>query len=186
VKMSDSGAFPQDGVPVSLPRGRILYRTADERPFVLLLHEPTRALYLAPDGWTRDSLVAGPFAEHDALRAWRLANMRIPEGCERGPWQWGIALFERRSLPFPPHEASAFDPSWLPPSTTRYADADTDGVVNEVCCGAPRDEPHVRWTDATRGELAREWNAHPAGSRVEREGPGAFVVVDAAPCTAPA
>ena len=76
-------------------------------------------------------------------------------------------------------------------------------VVNEICCGAPHDEPHVQWGDpgrpidelldivrrqdarlriGTTGELEREWNAHPPGSPVLRIESGAatgeFVVVD--------
>jgi hypothetical protein len=165
-----------------LPRGRILYRSADATPFLLILHEPTQRLYLAPDGWTGDALVAGPLDDDQALRAYRLANVRVPQGCERGPWQWGFDSFERRPLPFPPSEWSAFDPRWAPPSTTLYSDADADRVVNEVCCGAPRDEPSIRWEPSGVGRLEREWNAHPKGSPVRRlqesHGSGQFVVID--------
>ena len=191
---------------VPLPRGRILYRSADESPFVVLIHERTRGLYLSPEGWNNDVLVAGPFAEDEALRAWRLANVRVPDGCERGPWQWGIHLFDLQPLPFPADEWSTFEPSWLPPGAQLYSDADADRVVNEACCGTPHDEPHVRWGEpgapiedllavvrrryadpviGAAGQLGREWNAHPTGSPVLRIQPSGgterFVVVDLPP-----
>jgi hypothetical protein len=174
------------GPLASIPTGRLLYARADEAPFILVRHDRSGAFFLTEDGWDERSRAAGPFDPNDVLRALRLANVRVPDGCERGPWSWGVDLFPRAVLPHPPPEYSRFDPSWAPPSASAYSSEDVDGVVNERCCAPPRDEPRVRWilTSALpTGLLDREWNAHPRGSLVlaQARSQDAFVVIDLPP-----
>jgi hypothetical protein len=166
-----------------LPRGRVLYRREDDAPFVILRHERSGAFHLSREGWTSTTLAAGPFEAKDVLRAWRLANVRIPEGCERGPWQWGSGFFALGTLPFAESEWAIFDPAWATPSVSHYETTDIDEVVNETCCAPPHDEPRVDWSaspmsdeellalvggprDDVVGVLEREWNVHPKGSVV--------------------
>jgi hypothetical protein len=188
-------------------RGRILYKEAGHQPFVVLRHDRSGLFFLAEDSWTERSACAGPFEPGDVLRAWRLANVRVPEGCERGPWQWGIEMLQPTPLPHAPDAWSRFEAAWLSPSVSSYSRADIDGVVNETCCAPPHDEPRVSWGKAPAsvdlgelrrlamsqcpdaadlghaGLLERSWNAHPAGSLVlgRSAGSSVFVVVDLPP-----
>jgi hypothetical protein len=162
---------------VSVVRGRILYRDVDTQPFIVLRHDRSGRFFLVEDGWTDESACAGPFEPNDVLRAWRIANVRVPDGCERGPWQWGIALFDPAPLPDRADAWSRFDAAWLPPSVSTYSDSDMDAVVNEVCCAPPHDAPHVDRI----GVLRRAWNAHPVGSPVFERSDARFVVVDLPP-----
>lgn len=197
----DGGAF------TTLPQGRVLYRHADVEPFVVLRHDRLKLFYLIEDGWSSRTPAVGPFDPNDVLRAWRLTNVRIPDGCERGPWQWGTGFFRAAALPHPGHEWSAYETSWLPPSVSPYLASDVDRVVNESCCAAPHDEPRVTWNDPpasldlihlrtlatdrfpdvvgdAAGVLKQEWNAHPAGSLVlakETRLCETFVVIDLPP-----
>jgi hypothetical protein len=206
-----AAAGPAPGTSRELPTGRILYR-AETGPFVVVRHDRSGAFCVVEDGWTNQSRVAGPFDPNDVLRAWRIANVRVPEGCERGPWRWGIGLLALAPPPFRADEWHRFDPAWLPPSVSRYSASDCDRVVNETCCAPPHDEPHVRWAalpeaydlrdlqglvqlrfpDAngagdSAGILEREWNAHPVGSGVLARsaslGRGFFVVDLAGPAS---
>jgi len=190
-----------------IPRGRLVYRIADSEPFFVLCDDRSKRLFIVEDPWEVGSACAGPFDPNDALRAWRIANVRVPEGCERGPWQWGIRLFETGPLPDRLDAWTRFDPSWLAPSVSRYCAKDFDEVVNEACCAPPQDAPRVAWGTsvaayeevelralaasrgvesrqlARLGQLERDWNAHPAGSAVFA-GTGAsdgLVIVDLPP-----
>jgi hypothetical protein len=179
----------RDGVAARPPAGRILCAQADHQPFVVLRHDRLGLFCIAQDGWDDRATVAGPFAPGDVLRAWRVANLRIPEGCERVSWQWGIGLLRMRPLPYPASEWSRFDPSWLSPSVSVYSSPDVDEVVTETCCVPPHDKPRVAWdtapplfdvdelrglaalhspgaTNDTVGLLERDWNGHPVGSVV--------------------
>lgn len=188
-----------------LPAGRLLYRLADELHYVVVRHGRAPGVWLVVDGWTAESEAAGPFHPHDILRALRLASTFIPQGCELGPWQRGLGLFERSKLPFHPSEWSRVEPSWLDPSVSRYSEQDIDCVVNETCCAPARDMPRVDWRAVAAngaevralvrarcpdldlahvGALHRAWNAHPAGSLLLAESEllsGAFIVVDCPP-----
>jgi hypothetical protein len=190
-----------------MPRGRILYTNPDVRPFVVLWHDRSDAFYIAEDGWSSQSPTAGPFDPRDILRAWRLANVRVPDGCERGPWQWGINLFKLAPVPHPSERLRRHDPTWLSPSVSAYSGSDIDSVVNEICCAPAHDAPRVNWgalgstyglrelrqlarlrfPDAgceAAGLLKREWNAHPVGSAVLARSEtllDAFLVVDLPP-----
>lgn len=194
-------------IQTTLPVGRFLYKPADEIRFVVLRHDRTGELWIVEDGWTAESEAAGPFRPSDVLRAFRLANTIVPEGCELGPWQHGIGLFERCKLPAHPKDWSRVDPAWLEPSLSRYDESDISEVVNETCCAPPQDRPRIDWnaeasTAEARelqalvqtsypelrlheaGTLQKAWNAHPAGSPLLAEAKslhGVFVVVDLPP-----
>src|SRR5262245_57607309 len=120
----------------ALPTGRLLYRASDPEVtrFVVVQHDRTGELRIVEDGWSPGSDAAGPFEPGDVLRAFRLANTSVPNGCELGPWEPGITLFRREKLPGHPDDWSRLDPAWLPPSVTRYGESDVDHVVNETCC----------------------------------------------------
>jgi hypothetical protein len=172
---------------VALPTGRLLYAEADASPFVIVRHDRSGALFVVEDGWRDGAIALGPFHPRDVLRALRLANVRVPEGCERGPWRWGTGLFPASRLPHPAGEWSAFAPAWASPSASHYRAEDVDRVVNEICCAPSHEPPRVRWSDApavdaeirdlvlarfpdagldVAGVLDRAWNAHPRGSLV--------------------
>jgi hypothetical protein len=188
-----------------VPSGRLLYRTLDRARYVAVTSR-TSGLWIVEEGWTAESRAAGPFRPNDALRAVRLANVAVPEGCELGPWQEGIGLFVREPLPGHPNDWSRVDAAWLPPSVSRYAGTDMERVINESCCARPSDPPRIDWhaqsTDEERaarelvaircpdldlgafGLLARAWNIHPSGSPALTEtasSSGNVVIVDLPP-----
>jgi hypothetical protein len=177
----------------TLPACRLCgYSSLEHARFCVLQHDRGKQLFIAVDPWSDRSDVFGPFAPQDVLRALRLACVRVPDGCELGPWQWGAhAGFRRTRLPFPDAEWTRLEPSWLPPSTSLYAprepfpgvkwlgDADADAdALDEV----RRLASSVEFTIA--GRLAHEWNVHPAGSMVlagPQELTGDFAIVDLPP-----
>lgn len=186
------------------PSGRLLYKLADG-PRYVVVQSGKAGLWIVEDGWTSASRATGPFRATEVLRAVRLANTVVPQGCELGPWQDGIGMFERATLPGQSSDWSVVELGWLEPSLSRYSGADVDKVVNETCCAPPTDPPRVDWAPepdveadaramvasrdpgfrpAVVGVLAREWNAHPCGSPLlaEREDlVGAFAIVDVPP-----
>lgn len=178
--------------PCELPAGRLLYRPAEEARHVVVNRGRPDELWVVEDGWTEDSRAAGPFRPEDILRALRLANTSVPEGCERGPWQAGIGLFRRAVLPAPAGDWSRVDAAWLLPSVSRYSGSEGDKLVNETCCAPSAERPRIHWDDAKvavvrsdtialvrarceglrprhSGTLSKAWNAHPAGSIVLAE-----------------
>ena len=186
---------------LSLPRGRLLYREPDTITYVVVQHIRTREHWIVEDGWSDDSKAAGPFSPDDLLRAVRLANTSVPDGCELGPWQPGIRLFEPTRLPGHSNDWTRVETAWLSRTVALYSESDTTQVSNERCCEAPTDIPRVRvepslsTTDLddlvrTRahgaqlryiGVLRRPWNAHPEGSPVYGRSTDldeAFAVVD--------
>lgn len=188
---------------IALPAGRLLYRPCDEARNVVVRHDRSGELWIVEDGWSSDSAAAGPFHPSDVLRALRLANTNVPDGCERVAWQSGIALFERTELPSHPNDWSRLEPAWLTPSVTRYSASDANPDHDETCCAPARDTPRIDWRKSANGagaelvtligelhpdlvlshhgSLRREWNAHPAGSLVFAPRPelsAAFLVVD--------
>jgi hypothetical protein len=161
-----------------------MYRAGDAADHVVVRHR-TGALWIVSDGWNPGSRAAGPLRPDQVLRALRLSQTTIPDGCELGPWRSGLELFD--PAPLPPHanDWTRVDPTWLLPSVSPYTPADIDGVVNEACCGAPRDAPKITWSEESRelrearavvsssgaaidvtrgGILSRPWNVHPPGS----------------------
>jgi hypothetical protein len=173
-----------------MPKGRLLYRTAERSMYVVVRRVDRPGFWLVEDGWTRESVAAGPFRPNDILRAYRLANVLVPEGCERGPWQTALSAFWRFQLPRHANDWSIVDPRDLDPSFSFYEERDISSVRNERCCAAPADSPNVEWTsngvDAFQqevlatfvggrcpqfrvreaGVLKKEWNCHPQGSPV--------------------
>src|SRR5436309_2889844 len=117
-----------------VPTGRLLYRPSDDTHYVVVQQDRTGELRIVEGGWSFDSAAAGPFHPDDVLRAWRLANTSVPDGCELGPWQPGIALFTRAKLPGHPNDWSRLEAAWLSPSVTRYSESDIRQVINEICC----------------------------------------------------
>lgn len=194
----------------SLPVGRILYRPIDEFPYVVVRRAGEKELWVVADAWTGAHLVAGPFRPRDALRAFRLANTMVPEGCELMPWQSGMGLFRLSPLPGHANDWSRVEPTWLEPSVSSYSEDAISIVINESCCAPARDQPCIEWTiddlllpgisktEAQRlvlaqfpavnvsqvGLLKKLWNVHPAGSPVvagTRELTGEFVMIDLPP-----
>jgi len=198
--------MPETPAPV-LPTGRFLYRPSDDDArYVVVQHDRTRELWIVEAAWSFHSTAAGPFHPDDVLRAFRLANTFVPEGCELVPWQPGMTLFTRTKLPGHPNDWSHLEPAWLSPSVTRYSESDICHVNHETCCAPSRDAPRVDWSThaaahttelsalvrarestfvvSHMGTLQRPWNVHPAGSPVyacNQDFSGVFVVVDLPP-----
>lgn len=189
-----------------LPRGRLLYRQPDEPALHALYRgEEDSRLWLSRAEFPQPDVAAGPFDLRDAVRAWRLSNVLVPDGCELVAWQTGIVLFRVRPLPAALHVWRRVDLAALEPSLSRYGGGDISGESGE-CSGAPTYPPRVAWvngdaalTPAARsaleairvghaelqqarvGMLKREWNAHPVGSLVLLPGAvleSGFFVVD--------
>lgn len=189
-----------------LPSGRLLYEQSKERLFVVISRNHEE-YWLVQDGWAIGDEAAGPFRSYDILRAYRLANTLVPDGCELGPWQYGIALFSLGSLPGKNNDWSHCEPNWLTPSVSLYSAADILDVPSEGCCVVPTDKPRVNWLPAdavtkvdslielvrsrypglvlpAMATLIRSWNVHPIGSPLFAESKlfgGTFVVVDLPP-----
>lgn len=131
----------------SLPQGRFLYRFADEPRYGLYRYEDDPRLWITALGAYDRSRSAGPFEPHEAVRALRLANLEIPDGCELGPWQTGLGFFPRVALPEDWYEWTEVHPSRLEPSVTRYGRDDITGETLRICCAPPTYPPKVLWTD---------------------------------------
>jgi hypothetical protein len=191
----------------NVPHGRLLYRPGEGARYVVVKNAARPGLWLVEDGWTVGSEAAGPFRDSEALRALRLSNTMVPQGCERGPWQDGLGLFKRTRLPGHPNDWSRLEIAWLEPSVALYEGADLERVSNETCCSPPRNEPRVDWAVSLEnraawrqlvssrrpdhradrdevGVLVRPWNAHPDGAPVlaaDRSLSAGFVIVDLPP-----
>jgi len=169
---------------LSLPRGRFLYRESDdEARYGLFGHLDDARVWIRALRHAPPTRAAGPFERADAVRALRLANVEIPDGCELGPWQDGVGFFPVARLPEPAPDGFPIDPHSLEPSITPYVAEDIEDSGVRGCCAAPSYPPKVKW-DARRiapegiyvrfptlrparvGSLTRMWNAHPSGSLV--------------------
>jgi hypothetical protein len=200
--MTSGQIYPVRGDEIPLPGGRFLYRPVEPAAYVIVSH-PARGLWVTEKGWTARSSAAGPFRADQVLRALRLANTRIPQGCELGPWQTGLELFATSTLPSHANDWQRVEEDWLTPSVSRYAGSSIDQVVNETCCARPTDRPcvafdsdqphsasdvrehmEVAWPELNpvfAGVLLRPWNAHPEGSAVwahDHDLEGDFAVID--------
>jgi hypothetical protein len=194
----------------NLPAGRLLYRQNGDFPYIVVRNDRCADLWLVEEGWSEDSVATGPFAPEDALRAYRIANAIVPEGCELGPWQRGLALLGKSKLPGQPSDWSPFELSWLPPTVTVYPAGSLDRLTNETCCAPICKPPRVRLfplvgddgAELARlvrqrhpqldvnfgGTLDREWNLHPEGSPAFARHPdlsAGLVVVDLPPGSQP-
>lgn len=187
-----------------LPRGRFLYREPDEEGrFGLYGHPSDPRVWISARPLVNPQRAAGPFEPDAGVRALRLANVEIPEGCELGPWQDGLGFFAVAPLPTYPHQWSPIDPAQLEPSITVYGAEDIRDDGDRTCCAPPTYPPRVQWeapedllnsiskpvylkypflAQARIGTLSRTWNAHPARSLVwapTGKLPGGFYVADA-------
>ncbi len=188
-----------------LPAGRLLSQPAEDEGRFVVVESRRRAEYwIVSAGWRTGSIAAGPFRPCDVLRAHRLANTLVPDGCELGPWQHGLSLFQPSALPGQADDWARVDPSWLPPSVSQYTAADVREVPARACCAPPADRPRLDWLAASelggfeRGEaliealypehkstaiatLSRSWNVHPPGSPLfaaHKSLDGEFFVID--------
>lgn len=173
----------------SLPSGRLLCDVLATTQYVPARRERSRELWIVEKGFREGCAAAGPFREQDILRALRLANTAVPDGCAKVAWQSGIALLEPTALPDHPNNWTPLGSRVLPPSISRYQAKDIDEEPGEACCSPPHDVPIVDWScseassgqwltyvhdrgfeseaESSRvGELKRLWNAHPEGSLV--------------------
>jgi hypothetical protein len=122
------------------------------------------------------SEMVGPFDDSCILRALRVANTPVIDGCELGPSQLGWFELENRRALSQRRNASVRHQADLPPSTTSYDEEGLAAVVG--CCSRFDSPPHVNWNGiddwqpfretppSHAGTLERAWNAHPAGSLV--------------------
>jgi hypothetical protein len=197
-------AGPESGGVCDLPTGRLLVQAAEGQGFAIVASPRREGFWIVPEGWRAGAGAAGPFRASDILRAYRLANMMVPDGCELGPWQTGIGLFPPATLPGRTDEWDRVDPGWLPPSVSRYSAEDVREDSERLCCAPPTDKPRLERVpggeDPTIADsaalvaslfgagafpvaatLSRAWNAHPAGSPVFAEGAdltSVFLVID--------
>lgn len=180
----------------SLPRGQFLHRDAEFVQYALYGRRDDPRLWITMTGLGATKRAAGPFEPHDAVRALRLANLSIPNGCELGPWQDGLGFFQVGPLPGPAHEWIPVQPARLEPSVTPYQGEDIVGEAKRTCCAPPTAPPKVHWSEKSGGDpvpdelalalqaiyarhpalrnarigsLLRTWNAHPKGSLVWAE-----------------
>lgn len=181
---------------IVLPAGVLLYKPSTERRYRTLKRLRGGEHWIVGDGWSVGAPSIGPLIDAQLLRAVRVAESLVPQGCELGPWQDGFYLFDPTPLPGTVNEWEDFDLSWAPPSVTQYDASMMSLFANDACCGGTPRSPDIRWNgvdvgsaaehslpDAYRwtGALTREWNVHPAGSPVYSTARGtddAFVVVD--------
>ena len=192
-----------------LPSGRFLYAEAERQLYDVYRSNTAIGLWISTREYPSSERAAGPFDPNDALRALRLANLSIPDGCELGPWQTGLGFFELRSMPGSFAMWSKVDPQSLPPSITRYEYAHVTGEARG-CCAPPTSAPKVQWEERQKGVLAgtseenlegiltrapvlarslrgllkHAWNGHPQASLLFASGKrfdGGFYVVDLAP-----
>lgn len=176
---------------LALPRGQFLYREADSPTFQLVRRIGDERLWMTALDFSATKRSAGPFEPREAVRALRLADLSIPDGCELGPWQDGLGFFPIHPLPGDLHEWSRVAPASLEPSVTRYERDDISGEKVASCCAVPTKPPRVTWDriesaerarlepalnrirarhavlkHARMGLLKRTWNAHPKNSLV--------------------
>ncbi|AKV00113.1 hypothetical protein AKJ09_06776 [Labilithrix luteola] len=176
---------------LALPRGQFLQQEADAPKFELVRRIDDARLWITAFDFSAPKRSAGPFEPHEAVRALRLANLSIPDGCELGPWQDGLGFFLIHPLPGDLHEWSHVAPDSLEPSVTRYERDDISGEKVSSCCAAPTKPPRVTWEriesaepalldvtlkavharhvelkHARLGALKRAWNGHPKNSLV--------------------
>lgn len=180
-----------------VPRGRFLYRESDLGwRYSLYGHKGEQRVWISAVELGDPHRAAGPFEPADGVRALRLANVEIPNGCELGPWQDGLGFFDVSPLPGHPDEWDAVDPAWLEPSVAVYGPEDIQDLGERACCAPPSYPPQVIWDDedvdveweappdlldfalepiyrrypalreARLGSLAQAWNAHPELSLV--------------------
>lgn len=142
-----------------LPRGQILHRELDYTLYGLFGRQDDPRLWITGLDLEAPQIAAGPFEPHDAVRALRLANLSVPDGCELGPWQHGLGLFDVAPLPGHPHEWHPVEPSWLEPSVTAYEEGDITGSPERICCAPPTTPPPVLWDDEDTEES--DWEAPP-------------------------
>jgi hypothetical protein len=142
-----------------LPQGRFLHRVPELPRYDLYGRRDDPRLWISAFELSEPSRAAGPFEPHEAVRALRLANLSIPDGCELGPWQDGLGFFEVGRLPGRASEWEPIEPAWLEPSVTRYAAEDITGETVRVCCAPPKSPPDVIWDDEDVEDL--EWESPP-------------------------
>lgn len=142
-----------------LPRGQFLHRELDYTRYELFGRQDDARLWITAHDLEAPERAAGPFEPHDAVRAIRLANLSVPDGCELGPWQDGLGLFEIAPLPGDPREWSPVEPAWLKPSVTTYEERDITGSPERICCAPPTTPPPVVWDDEDTEES--DWEAPP-------------------------
>jgi hypothetical protein len=143
----------------SLPRGQFLHSETEYPRYALYGRKDDPRLWITSFELSEPGRSAGPFEPDEAVRALRLANLSIPDGCELGPWQDGLGFFEIRSLPGHPSEWDEVEAAWLEPSVTRYLPEDITGETERVCCAPPTAPPDVIWDDEDEEDL--EWEAPP-------------------------
>lgn len=167
----------------TLPQGRLLYRQPDDPAPIHALYklEDDPRLWLSRAELPQPDRAAGPFEPRDALRAWRLSNVLVPDGSTLMPWQPGILLFEKRSLPAELCRWRKVKMHSLEPSLSHYDERDIAGDPSAypprvawakreeltVAARSALDAIHAVDPERTRarvGTLKREWNAHPAGT----------------------
>lgn len=140
----------------ALPRGQLLHREVDYAWYGLFGRRDDPRLWITAIDLSSPERAAGPFEPHEAVRALRLANLSIPDGCELGPWQDGIGLFDVSPLPGHPREWDAIEPSWLEPSVTEYTERDITDESEHVCCAPPTAPPPVVWDDEDTEDIGWE------------------------------
>jgi hypothetical protein len=144
----------------TLPRGRFLYRVPDLPMFELLGRRDDPRLWITMFEQLDTARAAGPFEPHEAVRALRLANLSIPEGCELGPWQDGLGFFAVAPLPGATADWEPVEPAWLEPSVTRYGPEDiADDEEPRACCAPPTAPPALVWDDEDDEDMG--WESPP-------------------------
>lgn len=141
--------------PQALPQGRFLYQAGDEPTYGLFGRHDVIGLWISARHLIRPNRSAGPFETGTALRALRLANVSIPDGCALGPWQDGLALFAVTSLPEPFYNFRPVEPRTLEPSMTSYGSEDLAGEVANVRCAPPTAPPKATWASETDAVVRR-------------------------------
>lgn len=140
-----------------LPRGRFLYREADYPRFALYGRRDDPRLWISAFDLEAPERSAGPFEPHEAVRARRIANLVVPNGCELGPWQDGLGMFAIAPLPGREAEWDEVELAWLEPSVTPYGLEDITGAAACACCAPPTYPPDVAWDDEDDGDEG--WDA---------------------------
>lgn len=178
----------------SLPTGRFLYAEPTEEidPCVVLSRRG-HEFWIARAEWNPGCPAAGPYRDHQSLRALRIANTHAPRGCELdvNSWSSGLFLLGETPLPGDLNEWTTVDVRQLPPSVSIYPHRQIapEPTFEAGCCAPPRDQPKIRWGEGIGklvaddtlvrirealqeqhlpavGHLKHAWNAHPPGSLV--------------------